>query len=281
VTRQPSPPGPRPARLAAGRARALGMPTRGTTAPQRLRRVDRWTVWRCGALLRASEDPLVVDVGFGEHCATLRELAARLRRVRPDVRVVGVEIDPGRVAAACEELSLAPDPGVSVVRGGFELPLPGRPVLVRAMNVLRQYEEAAVAGAWATLAGRLAVGGALVEGTCDEWGRRAAWVRLDHQGSPESLVLSAHLPTLERPGALAPRLPKCLIERNVAGERVHAWLAALDSAWATAAPLSPFGPRQRFTATVEQVRAAGWPVRGTPRRWRLGEVEVDWPAVRP
>jgi hypothetical protein len=93
--------------------------------------------------------------------------------------------------------------------------------------------------------------------------------------------LSAHLPTLERPGALAPRLPKCLIERNVAGERVHAWLAALDSAWATAAPLSPFGPRQRFTATVEQVRAAGWPVRGTPRRWRLGEVEVDWPAVRP
>ncbi|HYS37057.1 MAG TPA: class I SAM-dependent methyltransferase, partial [Pseudonocardiaceae bacterium] len=32
----------KPPRLAAGRARALGVPTRGTTNPNRLRRVDRW-----------------------------------------------------------------------------------------------------------------------------------------------------------------------------------------------------------------------------------------------
>ncbi|HEX5404107.1 MAG TPA: class I SAM-dependent methyltransferase, partial [Pseudonocardiaceae bacterium] len=35
---------PRRPRLAAGRARALGLPTRGTTNPNRLRRVDRWLV---------------------------------------------------------------------------------------------------------------------------------------------------------------------------------------------------------------------------------------------
>ncbi len=31
-------------RLAAGRARALGLPTRGTTNANRLRRVDRWVM---------------------------------------------------------------------------------------------------------------------------------------------------------------------------------------------------------------------------------------------
>ena len=41
-------------RYAAGRARALGLPTRGTTAPNRLRRVDRWLVAVHGDLLVAN-----------------------------------------------------------------------------------------------------------------------------------------------------------------------------------------------------------------------------------
>ncbi|MBB5066913.1 hypothetical protein BJ969_000001, partial [Saccharopolyspora gloriosae] len=48
-------------RLAAGRARALGVPTRGTTNPNRLRRVDRWiagTPWVARSLSSAA-DPLV------------------------------------------------------------------------------------------------------------------------------------------------------------------------------------------------------------------------------
>jgi hypothetical protein len=39
-------------RYAAGRARALGLATRGTTAPNRLRRVDRWLTGVHGELLR-------------------------------------------------------------------------------------------------------------------------------------------------------------------------------------------------------------------------------------
>jgi hypothetical protein len=257
------------------------LPTRGTTAPQRLRRVDRWTVWSCAGVLRAANDPLVIDLGFGAHPATLREFAARLRHLRPDVRVVGVEIDPERVAVAERDLASAPEPGLSVQQGGFELAVPGRPVIVRAMNVLRQYEQNAVEPAWAAMGGRLAEEGVLLEGTCDDFGRQAAWVRLGPGGRPDSLVLSAHLPTLRRPGDLAARLPSCLITRNVAGERVHSWLAALDVAWAASAPLSAFGPRQRFAAAVAAVRADGWPVRGNQRRWRLGEVEVDWSAVAP
>ena len=76
----------RPQRLAAGRARALGIPTRGTTAPNRLRRVDRWLLWALAPRLRgtsADPAPLVVDLGFGATPVTTVELARRLRRRYP------------------------------------------------------------------------------------------------------------------------------------------------------------------------------------------------------
>ena len=76
-----------------------------------------------------------------------------------------------------------------------------RPLVVRALNVLRQYDEPAAAEAWTTLLAGLAPGGVLVEGTCDEIGRRAAWVQLD-AGGPRTLTLAAHLPSLARPGDL-------------------------------------------------------------------------------
>ena len=70
-------------------------------------------------------------------------------------------------------------PGLSFHNGGFELPVPGKPVLVRAFNVLRQYEEADVRGIWQLVQGRLAPDGLFIDGTCDEIGRR---VRLDCAG---------------------------------------------------------------------------------------------------
>ena len=80
-------------RYAAGRARALGLATRGTTAPNRLRRVDRWLTAVHGDLLRGSADPpLVIDLGYGSSPVTAVELHARLRAVRADTEVVGLEI---------------------------------------------------------------------------------------------------------------------------------------------------------------------------------------------
>lgn len=257
--------------------RPVGAVTRGTTAPNRLRRVDRWLVATCADLLRRAPDPLVVDLGFGASPVTTVELHGRLRAVRPDVAVVGLEIDPERVAAAAPYDTA----GLSFRRGGFEIPTGARrPVLVRAFNVLRQYDESDVDRAWHTMTGRLADGGLLVEGTCDELGRRAAWVALD-AGGPRSLTLAARVGGLERPSELAERLPKALIHRNVAGERVHDLLAALDRAWATTAPLGVFSARQRWVATVAAVRDAGWPVAGGPTAWRRGEVTVAWEAVQP
>lgn len=263
----------------AGRARLrpLGTPTRGTTNPNRLRRVDRWLAGSAavGAALTRAVDPLVVDLGYGASPVTTVELARRLAPVRADVRVLGLEIDPERVAAAAPA---ADPPRLDFRRGGFEL-AGTRPALVRAFNVLRQYDEDEVAAAWATMTGRLAPGGLLVEGTCDELGRRCCWVTLS-AGGPLTFTLACRPADLEQPSDLAERLPKALIHRNVPGERVHALFTALDRCWARAAPFANYGPRARWVEAVALL-AADWPVRDRRPRWRLGELTVDWATVRP
>jgi hypothetical protein len=256
--------------------RPVGRATRGTTNPNRLRRVDMWIVDRFAGLLRSARVPLVVDLGYGASPVTTVELRSRIRGVRAGACVVGLEIAPDRVRAA---QWAADPPGLRFVQGGFEL---GglRPALVRVMNVLRQYDEAEVAQAWATMRAGLAPGGVLVEGTCDELGRVASWVFLDGAG-PVSLTLAGKLATLDCPAVFAERLPKALIHHNVPGQPVHELLRALERAWAAAAPYAVFGPRQRWVRTVAAVHAAGWPVLDRPRRWALGELTVPWAAVRP
>jgi hypothetical protein len=257
--------------------RPIGNITRGTTNPNRLRRIDRWLTSVEGRRLRQAKDPLVVDLGYGASPVTTVELLARLRTIRPDVEVVGLEIDPARVTAAQDWA----EPGLTFRRGGFELSLPEgrRPVIVRAANVLRQYDAAEVGPAWATMAAQLAPGGLIVDATCDEVGRRACWLSVANSPAPQpiSLTISMKLDAVSRPSDVAERLPKALIHRNVAGEPVHEWLGALDRAWGRSAALAAYGVRQRFVATVAEVRTAGWPVIGSATRWRLGEVSLRWP----
>lgn len=265
-------------RAVSGRVRPVGTITRGTTNPNRLRRCDRWLAGPQGWRLRHSPTrPIVVDLGYGSSPVTAVELHRRIRRVRRDVDVVGIEIDPDRVAAA-KPLERE---GLAFRSGGFEIPLRdgARPTVVRAFNVLRQYGEAEVPDAWARVQERLAPGGLLVDGTCDEIGRRATWVAVDATG-PVSLTISLRLGGLERPSDVAERLPKALIHRNVAGERIHAFLADLDHAWARSAAHSSWGARQRFLAAAAEV-SERWPLLDRPARWRLGEITVAWEAVAP
>ncbi|HEY6789701.1 MAG TPA: class I SAM-dependent methyltransferase [Trebonia sp.] len=280
-----------------------GEVTRGTTNPSRLRRVDRWITQAERGVLRSAPRPLIVDLGYGASPVTTVELYRRVRVVMPDAEVTGLEIDQERVALArrrLAQLRAAGDelPGLSFAAGGFELPVPRRPVLVRAFNVLRQYPEERAWAAWSRLRSGLAAGGVLVEGTCDEIGRRSVWVTLpalastalastapDGAGREPLITFSARLGSLERPSDLAERLPKVLIHRNVPGEPVHQFLRDLDRAWEHAAPYSVFGPRQRWLAAVTAL-CADWPVlrhppRGGHRRWRLGEVTLPWAALAP
>ncbi len=224
--------------------------------------------------LRAAADPLVVDLGYGASAVTSIELASRLRAVRSDIRVIGLEIDADRVAAA---LPWADPPWLDFRRGGFEL-AGLRPALVRAGNVLRQYDEAAAAAAWQTMLPLLADLGVLVDGTCDELGRRGTWILLDRNG-PRSLTLAARVSDLRAPSDLAERLPKALIHHNVPGQRIHDLFTAFDAAWRRAAPLATFGAEQRWVAACEAL-TRDWPVLDRRNRWRFGELTVAWDAVR-
>jgi hypothetical protein len=225
----------------------------------------------------------VVDLGFGANAWTAVELSDRLARVRADVEVVGVEIDPARVEAARPfERS-----GLRFLRGGFETPTPdGMPAtIIRALNVLRQYDESEVVGAWKKMADRLQPGGLVIDGTCNEIGRVASWVTLGADG-PVSFTIALRLADLEKPSIVAERLPKVLIHRNVAGERIHEFLHDLDRSWQLSSSLAPFGATQRWIATAEQLTASGWPQpdRSIPQgknRWKLGEFSVPWSAVAP
>ncbi|MFJ4038345.1 class I SAM-dependent methyltransferase [Microbacterium sp. NPDC090007] len=256
----------------------VGRPTRGTTGVNRLRRIDRWIARH--PVLRRTDDPLVVDLGFGASAVTPLELLARLRSQRPNATVLGLEIDPDRVARARAQAEGVE--GVSFARGGFEVPLAQgrRPAVIRAMNVLRQYDEADVTDAWGRMCARLQPDGILVEGTCDEIGRVATWVEVGADAVPRTLTVSLRLRGLDSPAVAAERLPKALIHRNVAGEGVHDLVASLEREWARAAVVAPFGPVHRWRTAMRGLEAAGWPL-VRRERWRLGEVGVAWEAVAP
>ncbi len=250
--------------------RPVGRVTRGTTGSNRLRRVDRWITHLAGREIRSADSPLSVDLGFGSAPTTTTQWQHTLRGINPASQVVGIEIDRDRVAAAAGI--------ITAIHGGFEIPTRRRPLLIRAANVLRQYPLDEVASAWHLMSSRLAAGGWLIDGTCDEQGRLAAMVSIDATGRPVWFTASVRLAGLRTPSQVAARLPKALIHDNVAGSRIHELLEAMDRNW-MAAPR--WGARQRWIHMARTVREQGWAVRDSQNRWRLGELTVAWGQVAP
>jgi hypothetical protein len=254
----------------------IGSITRGTTNPNRLRRVDRYI---SSLSVIRKDNPVVVDLGFGASPITAVELLDRLSKINRTVHVVGIEIERERVERG---LAIANE-HLHFLHGGFETPLPEqfeKANLIRAFNVLRQYDESEVAAAWSQMQSRLSDGGVLVEGTCDEIGRLSCWVTLD-KFEPKSLTISLRLNGLDLPSKVAERLPKVLIHRNVPGEPIFEFLNALDNSWKHHSGLSVFGASQRWISVCKDLRQQGWPLVGDNKRWRLGEVSIDWKAVAP
>ncbi len=302
---------PRPPHPKAPPKRPLGEPTRGKTARNRLRRVDNFLAMYDPSLLRRSDGDFagawVVDLGYGEEPWTALESAARLRRINPQLPLLGVEIDPERVATAqpfADELT-------AFRLGGFNLPL--RPTAtgklesvraIRAFNVLRQYDESAVADAWAQLMAQLLPGGLLIEGTSDPLGR--IWVanvirkeegkgkgerekgregvqiphsalRIPHSSPGNSLVFSTNFRTGFDPAEFQERLPKNLIHHVVEGEWIYEFFAAWKRAAAATIAHKTFGLRQWFIAAGLQLAAEGYAV-DRRRKWlRGGYLIVELP----
>lgn len=267
-----------------------GQATRGKTAQNRLRRVDLFFARYDPALLQRSDgdfaQALFVDLGYGAEPWTTLETAARLRRLNPRLRVLGVEIDRGRVAAAQPYA----DDLTAFRLGGFNLPLAaaggasgGRPEAVRAvraLNVLRQYEEGEVASAYTALAHGVLPGGLLVEGTSDPYGR--LWVAnvlrrqpavlsplplpfatphpLSDLWQQEALVFSTNFRWGFDPAQFQQVLPKNCIHRMTAGEPIYTLLEAWKAATLRTLPERTWGLRRWFTASLQALAAEGFDV---------------------
>lgn len=244
--------------------RPQGQETRGKTARNRLRRVDNFVCLYDPALLQrttgAFAHSLFVDLGYGAEPFTTLESAARFRRFNPALPVLGVEIDAERVAAA----QPFADAQTHFRLGGFNLPLQSgeRARLIRAFNVLRQYEEEAVAEAYAMLAHYLLPGGLLIEGTSDPYGR--IWVAhvLRKTTAPvlshEALVFSTNFRSGFDPTEFQTILPKNLIHQVLPGTRIYQFFADWQQAtWASVA-LRTWGLRAWFAASAQRLGDMGY-----------------------
>jgi SAM-dependent methyltransferase len=268
---------------ARGRQRKpYGQITRGKTAQNRLRRVDLFFARYDRALLRRTggsyENALFVDLGYGAEPFTTLETARRLRHINPSLRVLGVEIDRARVASA---LPFA-DENTEFRLGGFNLPLTVSPTglpesvrAVRAFNVLRQYVEDEVPGAYAELARHVLPGGLLVEGTSDPYGR--IWVanvlRREAEVSawrPEALVFSSNFRMGFEPSHFQHVLPKNYIHRMLPGEPIHALMEAWKLAALRTRPERTWGLRRWFVASAHALAAEGFDIHVHGRWLDLG-----------
>jgi len=246
-----------------------GQVTRGKTASNRLRQVDHFVLrYDPGLLTRrdgAYANALVVDLGYGAEAITTLEMGARFRRLNPDLAILGVEIEPERVAAAQPYASEQ----TFFRLGGFNLPLQeGESVrLIRAFNVLRQYEETQVRSAWEQMGSSLLPGGLLVEGTASPSG--SLWVAniLRKQASDleqEALVFFTNFHQGFDPVDFQARLPKNYIHRVVPGEAIFEFFTAWKAAAAETSAMQAWGLRQWYRAAGERLNEKGYRINLRP-----------------
>ena len=270
----------------------VGQPTRGKTASNRLRRVDNFILLYESALLTRTDGLFVgsmfVDLGYGFDARTTLESALRFRRVNPDLKILGVEIEKERVEVA---LPFADDKTFFRL-GGFNLPLKtGEHVrLIRAFNVLRQYEEKDFAPACERLAQYVLPDGLMIEGTSNPFGsiwcanvvRRVGNVALSEAKSRgyeklktlrsfgdslrvtntdwkfEALVFSTNLRLGFDVEEFQTILPKNLIHHVVQDEPIYDFFEAWKLSAKETIALKTYGAKQWFVASAEALAQKGY-----------------------
>lgn len=273
-----------------------GQLTRGKTASNRLRRVDNFILLYEPALLTRTDDlfaprhplnqderrgvgdSMFVDLGYGFDARTTLESAARFRRVNPDLKILGVEIDKERVEAA---LPFADDKTFFRL-GGFNLPLKAgeRVRLIRAFNVLRQYEEKDFAPAYERLAQYVLPDGLMIEGTSNPFGSiwcanvvrrtlesgsllldfRQQAVGVQSQWKFEALVFSTNFRLGFDVEEFQTILPKNLIHHVVPGEPIHDFFEAWKLSAKETIALKTYGAKQWFVAAAEALAQKGYKI---------------------
>ncbi|MBC7876080.1 MAG: hypothetical protein H7Y59_02830 [Anaerolineales bacterium] len=257
----------------------VGQLTRGKTASNRLRRVDNFILLYEPSLLTRTDGlfqrSLFVDLGYGFDARTTLESAERFRRVNPNLPILGVEIDKERVDAALPYV----DEITHFRLGGFNLPLQPRTLdksetkgagqsnesvrLIRAFNVLRQYEEKDFAPAYERLAEHVLPGGLMIEGTSNPFG--SIWVanlvRKEENGWKfEALVFSTNFRMGFDITDFQAVLPKNYIHNVVQGEPIYDFIEAWKRSAAETSPAKVFGLKQWFAASAENLATKGYKI---------------------
>ena len=263
-------------------SKPIGLPTRGKTASNRLRRVDNFILLYESSLLTRTDglfaESLFVDLGYGFDARTTLESAERFRRVNPNLKILGVEIDKERVEAA---LPFA-DEKTFFRLGGFNLPLKeGEHVrLIRAFNVLRQYEEKDFIPAYERLTQYVLSSGLMIEGTSNPFGsiwaanlvrktlesrsellgarQQAAGVQSDWNF--ESLVFSTNFRLGFGVEEFQTVLPKNLIHHMMPGEEIYEFFEAWKQCAKETASFKTYGARQWFIAAAESLARRGYKI---------------------
>jgi len=272
--------------------RPQGQITRGKTAPNRLRNVDHFLACYDPALLTRRDGPyrdaFYIDLGYGAEPTTTLESAARLRKVNPDLPVLGIEIEPDRVRRGLPFT----DDKTFFRLGGFNMPLQkssdGKPEtvrLVRAFNVLRQYDECEVIPACNNIMKSVLPGGLFLDGTSDPFGR--VWTgnlirKTSTDWHLEALVLGANLRLELDADAFQTRLPKSFIHRMVPGQPIFKFMEDWKASTRDTRSHSVWGPRDWFVAAGNLMVQKGYNI-ARPGKWlRRGwlvwlnpEMEID------
>jgi hypothetical protein len=273
------------------RRRPIGQPTRGKTALNRLRQIDVYLAIRFRSLI-AEGSPLILDVGYGAQPWTTIEMLERLRRINPQVRMLGLEIDAERVAIA---KPYAEPPMLDFQLGGFNV----RDVLgtekatiIRCYNVLRQYDESAVPGALIELSAGLVPGGVIIEGTSNPSGGRVVFDVYERIAEAEAdqlvplrhraLVFGTNFRTPIEAIDFQPILPKRLIHRMLEPALAE-FFARWQHEWVIRRTPGNVPPRRQiWKATAERLIEATSgqiPISRAPGLIRRGYLEVRNPLL--
>ena len=273
----------------------VGQPTRGKTASNRLRRVDNFVLLHEPSLLTRTDglfaDAMFLDLGYGFDARTTLESAQRFRRVNPNLKILGVEIDKERVEAA---LPFA-DEKTFFRLGGFNVLLKeGEHIrLIRAFNVLRQYEEKDFSPAYEQLAQHILPGGLMIEGTSNPFGsiwsanlvRRTDHVTLSREAAKslantqqetlrlpdgslrvagdwnfEALIFSTNFRMGFDVEEFQTILPKNLIHHVVPGEEIYDFFEAWKGSAKETSAMKTYGDKQWFTASAEALVRRGYKI---------------------
>lgn len=239
---------------------AEGVITRGKTAKNRLRRVDTFVMQYAPELLK-KPDSLYVDLGYGEEAHTTLESAHRFRQINPLLPVIGVEIDPDRVVSAKPF-----ENEITHFRvGGFNYPLASgeKPTLVRAFNVLRQYEVDEVLPAWQQMCAPLAENGLLIEGTSSPYGKIWTANLIRKQKGEliyEGFLFSTNFHAGFAPELFQPYLTKNFIHEINTGTAMDQFLNAWKQTCVETISMKTWGLRQWFGASAQKLTDHGYTI---------------------